>query len=258
MAPQVYAEETLTGALELLEAVAPEDIHFAGGNEIRAHIEAIRIEGVVAGAEKVIEEGCSPRSIWKRDLAEQSFGLRRQAICWYHVACELSSVRRCDVASCRKARYFVRTRIVDVLTQIAKVGSAPSGDISSFEGGRYTVRRCAANMAALTLVIAKNEELVLPNGSAKRTSELIPVAAGNTALLIKWITGKIGIGALKFEPRSVNLVGSRFGLRRDNRTDGLAKFRVIILMNNLSFLDRIEIRIDNDDPQNRILVIRAV
>ena len=113
-------------------------------------------------------------------------------------------------------------------------------------------------MAALTLIIAKNEELVLPNGSAKRTSELIPVAAGNTTLLIKWIAGKIGIRALKLEPRSVNLVGARFSLRRDNRTDGLTKFRVVILMNNLRFLDGVKIRIHNDDPKDRILIVCAI
>ena len=122
-----------------MEAVAPEDVHFVRSNEIRAHIKAIGIEGVVTGGEKVIEKGCGARSIWQWDLAEQSGSLRRQAICRYHVAGELSSVRRCDVASWRKARYFVRAGIVDVLAQIAKVGSGPSGDVSSFEGGGYTV-----------------------------------------------------------------------------------------------------------------------
>src|SRR6266571_4552644 len=90
------------------------------------------------------------------------------------------------------------------------------------------------------------------------TSELIPVAAGNATRLIKWITGKIGIGALKIERRSVNLVGSRFGLRRHDGADGFAKFRVVVLVNNLCFVDRIEIGIDNDNAQDWILVVSSV
>src|SRR6266446_8388547 len=94
---------------------------------------------------------------------------------------------------------IVGARIVNVLAENAEVGSGPGGDISSFEGARYTVGRRATDVAPLALVIAKSEELVLPNGSANGTSELIPVSAGNSLCLIKWITGEIGIGALKIE-----------------------------------------------------------
>src|SRR5437667_9357498 len=139
MAADCDAEKPRTGALELLEAVTPEDVHFAGGDEIRAHIEAIGIEGVVTRAEKVIARHRGGRSVRQGDQSQKSLGLRRQAICWYHIACELSSVRGCDVASCRKARYFVRAGIVDVLAQNAEVGSGAGADTSSFEGGGYAV-----------------------------------------------------------------------------------------------------------------------
>jgi len=33
------------------------------------------------------------------------------------------------------------------------------------------------------------------------------------------------------------------------------QFRVVVLMNNLCFVDGVEIRIDNDDPKNRILIV---
>ena len=56
----------------------------------------------------------------------------------------------------------------------------------------------------------------------------------------------------------MDLVGARFGLRGHNRTDGFTKFRVVILMNNLRFGDGIKIRIDNDDPKDRILIVCAI
>ena len=116
-------------------------------------------------------------------------------------------------------------------------------------------------MTALALIIAKSEKLVLPNGSANSTSELIPVSAGNATLrgrLSKRITGEIGIGALKIERRSVDLVGARFGLRRHDRADGFTKFRVVILVDYFRFADGLEIRIDNDDAKNRILIVCAI
>src|SRR2546423_10263459 len=106
---------------------------------------------------------------------------------------------------------IIGARIVNVLAENAEVGSGPGGDISSFEGAGYTVGRRATDVAALALVIAKSEELVLPNGSANSTSKLVPVSAGNTTLcgrLSEWIAGEIRIGPLKIECRSVDLVGA--------------------------------------------------
>src|SRR5215469_10944748 len=54
MSAKINTKEPGTRSLELLEAVTPEDVHLAGGYEIRAHVEPIGIERVVARAEEVI------------------------------------------------------------------------------------------------------------------------------------------------------------------------------------------------------------
>ena len=53
----------------------------------------------------------------------------------------------------------------------------------------------------------------------------------------------------------MDLVGARFRLRRHDSADGFTKFRVVILMNNLSLLDGIQVRIDNDDPKDWVLIV---
>ena len=63
MATDIDAEKAWTRALELLEAVTPEDVHLARGDKIGAYIEAIGIESVVAGAEKVIAKRRGRRSV---------------------------------------------------------------------------------------------------------------------------------------------------------------------------------------------------
>src|SRR5205823_3153912 len=45
---------------------------------------------------------------------------------------------------------------------------------------------------------------------------------------------------------------------RYDRADRLSKFGIVILMDDLRFVDGIKVRIDDDDPENWILVIRAV
>jgi len=70
----------------------------------------------------------------------------------------------------------------------------------------------ATDVAALALVIAKSEELVLPNGSANSTSELVPVYRWERHPLratdVNGLRAKFELDRSKIERRSVDLVGA--------------------------------------------------
>src|SRR4029077_3463665 len=57
---------------------------------------------------------------------------------------------------------------------------------------------------------------------------------------------------------AVQFVAAGLDLNGDFAGDGLADFRVEVLVSNLGFLNGIEVRIHNDNAENRILVVSAV
>src|SRR5262249_28168911 len=58
--------------------------------------------------------------------------------------------------------------------------------------------------------------------------------------------------------RAVQIVRARSGRDRNDTGDGLAELSVIILRSDLGLADRLEVRIDDDDAQNRIAVLGSV
>ena len=109
------------------------------------------------------------------------------------------------------------------------------------------------------MVVGKHEDFVFHDGSAERAAKLIPISAGYADLALrKGIARKIGVGALEIEERPVKFVGARLGLGSHDGPDGLAEFGVVVLRSNLHFVNGIEVRIDDDDAEDGILVIGAV
>jgi len=74
----------------------------------------------------------------------------------------------------------------------------------------------------------------------------------------EWILSEIRVGALEIKRRPVNFICAGLRLRRHHSADGLAEFRVVILLSNLNFLDGIKIWINDDNSENWVLVIRTV
>src|SRR4030081_3653662 len=128
---------------------------------------------------------------------------------------------------------LVGARIINVLPEVAEIPG-------TFGRRRDSVPKATTDMAPLPLIIAKCEQLILFDGSADGTSELIPVAARNAFRLSKWIAGEIGIGALEIEGRAVDLVGPRFGLSGYNWFHSCPKLWMLYMLINLSFHDRVE------------------
>src|SRR6267378_2266566 len=113
-------------------------------------------------------------------------------------------------------------------------------------------------MAVRALVVGKEEDFVLPDGAAHGATELVPVAAGYRGSLREGVTGEVGVRALEVKDRTVELVGAGFGLGSHHSADGLAEFSIVVLGGDLDFIDRLEVGVDYDDPQNRVLVVGAV
>src|SRR5712671_373926 len=53
-------------------------------------------------------------------------------------------------------------------------------------------------------------------------------------------------------------VGSGLGLGGHDGADGLAKLGVVILRSNLHFIDGVQVRVDDDDSEDGVLVIRTI
>src|ERR1700730_4764685 len=113
-------------------------------------------------------------------------------------------------------------------------------------------------MTALALVIAKDEYLIFFDRTTNGAAKLIPVAFWHAEGLRERVSSEIGIRALEIKRRAVPIVGARPRLRRQHHANGFPKLRVIILRSNLHLVDRFQVRIDHDDPQNRVLIVRAV
>src|SRR5882762_898830 len=120
-------------------------------------------------------------------------------------------------------------------------------------------------MGPLALVVPEREDFILLNRAANSAAKLVPITTGNLVLagrdlrrsLRERIAGKIRVGTLEIERRAVKFVRAGFGLRSDDSPDGFAELGIVVLRSNLHLVDGIEVRINYDDSEDRILVIGA-
>ena len=102
-------------------------------------------------------------------------------------------------------------------------------------------------------------------GTADRTAKLVLQAAGERAGCRK-LAGSLGKGIARqvrvalpvIERRTVKFIRPGLGLNRHDGRNRLAKRSVKILRRDLRFRERVEVRIDDDDAQHGIFVIRTV
>src|SRR5262249_30987742 len=72
------------------------------------------------------------------------------------------------------------------------------------------------------------------------------------------ITCLLAVAAVVIEAAAMEFVGARLGLNRDNAGRGFSEFGIVVLERDLGFLNRVEVRIDDNDSKDRVLVVGAV
>ncbi len=123
---------------------------------------------------------------------------------------------------------------------------------------RHLVGDASALICAL--VVAKEKQLVLDDRAADGTTILLP-GSGREWLageLGEWIACLLVAVSIIEEAAAVEFVDARLDLNRDRTGDGFADFRVEILVSDLGFLNGVQVRIDDDNPEDGILVIGTV
>src|SRR5207244_592835 len=122
-----------------------------------------------------------------------------------------------------------------------------------------------ATSLSRALIIAKEKQLVLNDGTADRAAKLIPTTRWNHAashciglVLGKRITRCGCISTAEPERAAVHVIAARLSLYRDQAGDSLSEFGVVILQRHLRLSNGVEVRVDNYDPKNRVLIIGAV
>ena len=74
----------------------------------------------------------------------------------------------------------------------------------------------------------------------------------------KGIASLLAIATIVVEAAAMEFVGAGLGLDGDHASGGFAELRVVVLKRDLGFLDGVEVRVDDDDSQNGILVVGAI
>src|SRR5262249_28314463 len=132
--------------------------------------------------------------------------------------------------------------------------------------GRHTGQQRSAVALAAALIIAEDERLVLLDGRARRSAELVPegyrnesaAGAGNRIGLREGIAGLSVLVAAIPEAAAVQLIGAGFGLCRNDRLAGLAELGVVRRGGNLQLRNSVKIRCDYRLAQHRFAIVRAV
>src|SRR4029077_2361123 len=80
----------------------------------------------------------------------------------------------------------------------------------------------------------------------------------HSRILRKWIAGLQGVRAAEVETAAVNLVAARLSLCCHYAAYRFTEFGVIILQGDFGFRHRIQVGIDHDDAEDRILIVGAI
>ena len=122
-----------------------------------------------------------------------------------------------------------------------------------------------APVVARTLIVAEEEPLVLHDRAADRAAELVllrirhelarrrigPRLRERIARLQRFILEEL-------EPAAAERVRPGLGLHRNHTCRRLPELRVVILRRDLRLPDGLEIRVDDDDPEDWVAVLGAV
>ena len=132
-------------------------------------------------------------------------------------------------------------------------------------GHRQQLR--AAHGAARALVVAEEEPLVLRRSgrrASRRTGSCfvsgrnLPVS-GSRRRLRERVARLEAVALAELEARCRGTaLRARLGLHRDDAGGRLAELGVVVLRGDLRLADRLEVRVDDDDAEDRVAVLGAV
>src|SRR3989441_442879 len=125
-----------------------------------------------------------------------------------------------------------------------------------FRGDRGK-QRCAG-AAARALVIAECEQFVAPDRAPEGAAKLIPAQRRWPVGLAEGVARVHEAVLQELEEAAVIFVGARFGFDLNDRAAGLRVLGVVVAGGVLEFAHRIDGRVDNDDAEDRIVVVGAV
>src|ERR1700734_1579250 len=150
-----------------------------------------------------------------------------------------------------------------IVAQIAESSGCNAGALH--QRGRNGFLVAVAILLPPRLKVAESKQLVLDNRPPQGHAELLPAGrrdqpAGNGIWveLCERISGCGGVGSPEPESTAVQIVAARLSLYRHRSGNGLAELGVIIAQRYFGFLNGIQIRIYNNNSQNRILIVSAI
>ena len=236
-------------AIEPREAVASEQIEPRIDAVVEPDIEGIVVERLAAGRNEIVARAVlRARPVRQWNQLQDRQRLRRQPAVRNDVVAELCPRRGRGAAQGIKHIDAVRAQIA-----VARRGS------------RHREQPRASDFAPQSLIVAEEEHLVLPDRSAQRSTKLIPRRVRNELAgqrigqrLRKRVALLQTIVEVELERAAVQSVRARLRLYGNDAGSRLSELRVVILRRDLRFLNRIEIRVDDDDAENRIAVLGAV
>src|ERR1700733_12053192 len=272
--PESYAAEcairTLTGYVEIVETESPEDLNRRLGSEVDSRVKAVLLVCPRSRSNKVVEDlrvggrrkkskdvGCLLRDIGNRNLIVREWSTAR-AVC--------PSRRVEDLSSCDPYRWVTALLLTQILAQIAKTGRIVLGIASTLnKRGRNRQLVGRTVVFARRLVIAKEKQLVLDDWAANGATELLPAIGGNEfpgnrirSIFGERVAGGSGIGSPKPESLPVEVIAAGLRLHCYDSAQRFAELSVIVLQIDLCFLNGVQIRIDDNNSKNRILVVSSI
>ena len=155
------------------------------------------------------------------------------------------------------------TELSKILAEVSASDSAGSNFVAEScfrqKRGWQCISSRSANLLALRFIVAKEEEFVLLYWTANRSTEAVLQAGRNGARCLReWVASIVRIAGTEVIRAAVEGVGARSRLGGNNSRYSLAQLSIEVLRGDLGLGDRIHCWVDDDDSQNRILVISSV
>ena len=205
-------------------------------------VELIPIERLGTGRDEIVVVRSGSAKIRRRQERDEVLGWRRKLAGRDLVVGELDAAASVRVAG---------VRIEDRYAQSAEIAVALRGC-----GDSRHAR--AAGTAPRTLVVAKDKQLVLLDGSSERTAELVPAQRWRAVWLAERVPGIGDVVLEELEQAAMEFVGARLGFDLQHGATGLRVLGVVVAGCVLELGDRIDGRIHHDNAQNRVVVVGAI
>src|SRR6202012_2357761 len=153
---------------------------------------------------------------------------------------------------------------LEVLTQIA-VRPCDAGASGVHQGSRYGELEGVSHLLTSPLIVGEEEDLVPLDRAANCSPEDVGERIGNIGadrvvprILGEWVACLLGIAAAVIISRAVKFIRARFRLHDGYTRHGGAELSVVVLVDELQFLYRIERWVHHDLADEPVLVVGTV